>query len=140
TGASHVSLPLLVCPGSSLVKVAVGATLTGCPPHRSRRASLPHRAPASGHDAQAQHACRTQSCACDRVPRPCVRPLWYSTRFPLASPLLSTPSANSSALELLFEGFVDTMRLSDSLHPCSRSYPLVLRFTINVLVLRADPQ
>jgi hypothetical protein len=98
-------------------KVAVGMPVTQHPPHRSRRAALPHRAPASGGDAQAQSACRTQSCACGRVSRPCVRPLWCSTRFPLASPLLSTPSARSSAPEPLFEGFVDTMGLSDSLHP-----------------------
>src|SRR5262245_45174513 len=97
---------------------AVGTPVTRRPPHRSRRAALPHRAPALGDDAQVQSACRTQSCACGRVARPCVRPLWCLTRFPLASPLLSTPSASSSALEPLFEGFVDTMGLSDSLHAC----------------------
>ncbi len=31
---------------------AVGTALTGGPPHRSRRAALPHRAPTSSHDAQ----------------------------------------------------------------------------------------
>jgi|RhiMetdeSRZDD1v2_1073273.scaffolds.fasta_scaffold40701_3 hypothetical protein len=97
--------------------VAVGMPVTRHPPHRSRRAALPHRAPASSDDAQAQSTCRTQSCACGRVSRRCVRPLWYSTRFPLASPLLSTPSASSSALEPLFVGCIDTMGLSDSRHP-----------------------
>ncbi len=33
--------------------VAVGPGVTPRPPHRSRRAGLPHRAPASGDDAQA---------------------------------------------------------------------------------------
>jgi len=33
--------------------VAVGTPVTQRPPHRSRRAELPHRAPASGRDAQA---------------------------------------------------------------------------------------
>jgi len=32
---------------------AVGIALSGDPPHRSRRAELPHRAPTSSHDAQA---------------------------------------------------------------------------------------
>jgi hypothetical protein len=44
------------------------------PPHRSRRAALPHRAPASGRDAQAsEDACRTQSSTCDRE-TPALRP------------------------------------------------------------------
>jgi hypothetical protein len=106
------------------VKVAVGTPVTQRPPHRSRRAALPHRAPASGDDAQASSACRTQSRACGRVSRRCVRPLWCSTRFPLASPLLSTPSAGPGAPAPLFEGFVDTMGLSDSLHPYITVVPL----------------
>jgi hypothetical protein len=77
-----------------------------------------------GSNAQALRACRTQSCACDRVTRLCVRPLWNPTRFPLASPLLSTPSASSGAPEPLFEGFFDTMGLSDSLHPSITVVPL----------------
>ena len=97
--------------------VAVGMPVTQHPPPRSRRAARPHRAPASGRDAQAQSAYRTQSRAWGRVTRRCVRPLWCSTRFPLASPLLSTPSAGPGAPAPLFEGFVDTMGLSDSLHP-----------------------
>ena len=99
-------------------------SVTRHPPHRSRRAARPHRAPASGDDAQASSACRTQSRACGRVSRPCVRPLWCSTRFPLASPLLSTPSAGPGAPAPLFEGFVDTMGLSDSLHPGITVVPL----------------
>ena len=104
--------------------VAVGMPVTQHPPHRSRRAALPHRAPASGDDAQAQRACRTQSCACGRVSRLCVRPLWCSTRFPLASPLLSTPSAGPGAPAPLFGSFADTMGLSDSLHLCITVVPL----------------
>ena len=34
-------------------RVAVGTALAGGPPHRSRRAELPHRAPALGLNAQA---------------------------------------------------------------------------------------
>jgi len=56
--------------------------------------------------------------------RHCVRPLVCWTTFPLASPLLSTPSASSGAPEPLFEGFIDTMGLSDSLHPCITGVPL----------------
>jgi hypothetical protein len=48
--------------------------VTRHPPHRSRRAALPHRAPASGRDAQAsEEACRTQSSTCDRE-HPALRP------------------------------------------------------------------
>jgi hypothetical protein len=47
--------------------VAVGMPIARHPPHRSRRAVFPHRAPASGHDAQApEGACRTRSGTCDR--------------------------------------------------------------------------
>jgi len=35
--------------------VAVGTPVAGRPPHRSRRAELPHRAPASGVDGQSGH-------------------------------------------------------------------------------------
>jgi len=103
--------------------VAVGMPVTRPPPHRSRRAAFPHRAPASGHDAQAQRTCRTQACACDRVPRPWVRPLWYSTRFPLARSLPSTSSAGPLRRPL-FEGFRGTLKRSDSLHPCLTVVPL----------------
>jgi len=47
--------------------------VTRHPPHRSRRAARPHRAPASGRDAQAQSACRTWSSTCDRG-HPALRP------------------------------------------------------------------
>ena len=47
-GHSFQALSLLVAgPAGSF---AVGMALTGHPPHRSRRAELPHRAPASGYD------------------------------------------------------------------------------------------
>jgi hypothetical protein len=36
--------------------VAVGTVIARRPPHRSRRAELPHRAPTSGHDAEPQEA------------------------------------------------------------------------------------
>ena len=91
--------------------------VTRHPPHRSRRAARPHRAPASGDDAQAYSACRPPSRACDRVTRRWVRPLGCATRFPWASPLLSTPSAGAGAPAPLCGGFADTLELSDSLHP-----------------------
>src|SRR5512147_2462891 len=46
--------------------VAVGTVIARRPPHRSRRAELPHRAPTSGHDAEPHvgkgmpEACRWQ--------------------------------------------------------------------------------
>src|SRR4029450_9626136 len=43
---------------SSALAVAVGTPVTQRPPHRSRRAALPHRAPASGRDAQALRGIR----------------------------------------------------------------------------------
>src|SRR5215831_8358190 len=43
-----------------LWKVAVGTPVTRRPPHRSRRAALPHRAPASGRDAQALRRIRME--------------------------------------------------------------------------------
>jgi hypothetical protein len=99
--------------------------VTRHPPHRSRRAALPHRAPALGHDAQAQRepAGRSRAPVTGRT-RLCVRPLVCWTTFPLASPLLSTPSASPSALRPLFGSFTDTMGLSDSLHPCIMVVPL----------------
>jgi hypothetical protein len=53
-----------------------------------------------------------------------VRPLVCWTTFPLASPLLSTPSASPSVLRPLFGSFTDTLGLSDSLHPCLTVVPL----------------
>src|SRR4029434_2897112 len=43
---------------SSDLAIAVGTPVTQRPPHRSRRAALPHRAPASGRDAQALRGIR----------------------------------------------------------------------------------
>jgi hypothetical protein len=40
-------------PGLPANVVAVGTALAGGPPHRSRRAELPHRAPASGSGGEA---------------------------------------------------------------------------------------
>ena len=97
--------------------------VTRHPPHRSRRAALPHRAPASGADAQVQSTCRTPSRACGRVSRHCGRPLWCSPRFPLASSLPSTSSAGPMGRPW-FEGFLGTLKLSDSLHPSITVVPL----------------
>jgi hypothetical protein len=91
--------------------------VTWHPPHRSRRAALPHRAPTSGHDVQTPNdACRTRSSTCDREPRRCVRPLLCWASFPLARSLPSTFSAGPGG-QPLFEGFLGTMKRSDSLHP-----------------------
>src|SRR5712691_12654957 len=104
--------------------VAVGTSVTQRPPHRSRRAALPHRAPALGCDAQTpEGACRTRQSACDRIPRHCVRLLVCSATFPLANSLPSTFSAGPMGRPL-FEGFLGTMELSDSLHPCITVVPL----------------
>ncbi len=77
-----------------------------------------------GSDAQApEGACRTRLSACDRRPRHCVRLLVYSATFPVASSLPSTFSA-SPVGRPLFEGFLGTMKLSDSLHPSITVVPL----------------
>ena len=72
-------------------------------------------------------ACRTQLSACDRRPRCCVRLLVCSATFPLASSLPSTFSAGPVGRPL-FEGFLGTMKLSDSLHPSITAVPR--RFTV----------
>src|SRR5207247_5195861 len=45
-------------PARAQLLVAVGTPVTQRPPHRSRRAARPHRAPASGRDAQALRGIR----------------------------------------------------------------------------------
>ena len=70
-----------------------------------------------------QGACRTRLSACDRRPRRCVRLLVYSATFPLASSLPSTCSAGPMGRPL-FEGFLGTMKRSDSLHPSITVVPL----------------
>jgi hypothetical protein len=103
-------------------KVAVGMPVTQHPPHRSgvrhyRTGLLPRV------DVQAPlGACRTRLSACDRRPRRCVRLLVYSAPFPLASSLPSTCSAGPLGRPL-FEGFLGTMKLSDSLHLCITVVP-----------------
>jgi len=67
-------------------------------------------------------ACRTRLSACDRRPRRCVRLLVYSATFPLARSLPSTFSAGPMGRPL-FEGFLGTMKRSDSLHPCTTVVP-----------------
>ena len=54
--------------------------------------------------------------------RLCVRPLVCWTTFPLARSLPSTSSAGPSG-QPLFEGFLGTMKRSDSLHPCITVVP-----------------
>ena len=66
---------------------------------------------------------RTRLGSGDRRPRRCVRPLWCSIRFPLASSLPSTFSAGPDE-QPLFEAFLGTMKLSDSLPPCITVVPL----------------
>src|SRR5262245_54535755 len=58
------------------LKVTVGTPVTRRPPHRSRRAALPHRAPASGCNAQALRRIRMADTRC-REPAFCegVHPL-----------------------------------------------------------------
>ena len=56
------------------------------------------------------------------VPRPCVRSLVCAATFPLARSLPSTFSAGSLG-QPLFEGFLGTMKRSDSLHPCITVVP-----------------
>ena len=97
--------------------VAVGMRVSPHPPHRSRRAALPHRAPASGNDAIADYfaALRTRSSARVTLLRHRVRYVFCSNRFPLANSLPSIASAGS--LEPLFGDFLGSTELSD--FPCS---------------------
>src|SRR5437870_10837723 len=53
---AHTSLKVSIA--TPVLMVAVGTPVTQRPPHRSRRAALPHRAPASGRDAQALRGIR----------------------------------------------------------------------------------
>jgi hypothetical protein len=100
------------------VTVAVGTPVTRRPPHRSRRAALPHRAPASGLTCwHPQMPAVRGRARVTGITRPCVRSLVCTAAFPLASSLPSTSSAGSLG-QPLFEGFLGTMELSDSLHPC----------------------
>ena len=97
--------------------------VTRHPSHRSRRAALPHRAPASGQTCR--HPKVPAVCGRARVTgmtRPCVRSLVCAATFPLASSLPSTSSAGSLR-HPLFEGFLGTLKRSDSLHPCITVVP-----------------
>jgi hypothetical protein len=107
----------------SLVQVAVGMPVTQHPPPRSRRAARPHRAPASGHDAQAPKgpAVRRRAPVTGST-RLCVRPLVCWTTFPLARSLPSTSSA-APVGQPWFAGFCGPLKRSDSLHPCLTVVP-----------------
>jgi len=90
-----------------------------------------------GVDVQAPSgACRTRLSACDRRPRRCVRLLVYSATFPLARSLPS-PFSDGPMGRPLFEGFLGTLKLSDSLHPSITVVPL--RFTVRAWRSLARP-
>src|SRR5712691_10372053 len=104
--------------------VAVGMPVTQHPPHRSRRAALPHRAPASGLTGRHPTGPAVRGRArVTGVTRRCVRSLLCFAAFPLASSLPSTFCAGPDE-QPLFEGFLGTLKLSDSLPPCSTVVPL----------------
>ena len=65
---------------------------------------------------------RTRLGSCDRRPRRWVRPLVCSATFPLARSLPSTCSAGPMGRPLC-EGFLGTLKRSDSLHPCITVVP-----------------
>ena len=90
----HLGFPELDVPCGRNEQVAVGMPVTQHPPHRSRRAALPHRAPASGLTYRHPKVPAVRGRArVTRVTRPCVRSLVCSAAFPLASSLPSTSSA-----------------------------------------------
>jgi len=94
------------------------------PPAQIPACGTPAPGSCLGSDVQVPGGtCRTQPSACDRRPRRCVRLLVCSATFPWASSLPSTFSAGPMGRPL-FEGFVGTMKLSDSLHPCITVVPL----------------
>jgi hypothetical protein len=68
--------------------------------------------------------------------RLCVRPLVCWTTFPLARSLPSTSSAGPLGRPL-FEGFLGTMKRSDSLHPCITG--VSLRFPVRTWSVSARP-
>jgi len=77
-----------------------------------------HWAPASSVDAHAFRAAyRILSSSFGRIIQLCVWLLFRLDGFLLASLLFSTFSAIGLLSPLLFKGFLDTMRLSDSLYP-----------------------
>ena len=83
--------------------------VTRHPPHRSRRAARPHRAPASGLTCWPPEGPAVRRRArVTGVTRPCVRSLGCSAG-PVGRPL--------------FQGCRGTLELSDSLHPCLTVVP-----------------
>src|SRR5262245_44195109 len=60
SGARQHSPSPSLPPAVHLNTVAVGMPVTQHPPHRSRRAALPHRALASGHNAQTRRGIGVQ--------------------------------------------------------------------------------
>ena len=106
--------------------VAVGTAVARRPPHGSRRAELPHRALASGHNARM--ICTTRHTRVDSVggyTRHCVRTRFATARFPLAGFLPSILSAaagapNSFVRELL--RYYEPIRLPQAMHRSRAPY------------------
>jgi hypothetical protein len=97
--------------------------VTRHPPHSSRRAARPHRAPASGLTCRPPKGPAVRGRAwVTGVTRPCVRSLVCAATFPLARSLPSTSSAGSSG-QPVCAGFLGTLKRSDSLHPCITGVP-----------------
>jgi hypothetical protein len=100
--------------------VAVGNRVTPVPPHRSRRAAFPHRAPAEGQTrsklgAWAAHSCFNPSARrVGDMPDPALRP-GHALRLtvPPADRLPSTVSATDPSTGFV-RGFTGTTRSSDS--------------------------
>jgi len=82
-----------ILPPFALIPVAVGMAVTRHPPHRSRRAELPHRAPASGQTQRRDTSSRTPNCTLDAASSLCVPVTVACPEFPLAEGLFSTNSA-----------------------------------------------
>ena len=82
--------------------------VTQHPPQRSRRAARPHRAPASGRDAQAsEEACRTPSSTCDRE-HPALRPAPGRLDHVPLGPLPAFTRSAGPWWRPVFEGFLGT--------------------------------
>jgi hypothetical protein len=103
--------------------VAVGMPVARHPPHSSRRAALPHRAPASGLTCRPPQGPAIRGRArVTGVTRPWVRSLVCTAAFPWARALPATSSAGPWRPPWV-ESFLGTMKRSDALHPCLTVVP-----------------